>query len=71
VRWGPNRRKEAWASGSPRGVNDDGVSAKSGRKEGGKTLVTGNGPRWSPEEGGGVLVGWSVSLESEERRKGP
>jgi hypothetical protein len=52
VRWRPNRRKEARASGSSRGVNGGGVSVESGEGGGKRALVTENGPRWSPEEGG-------------------
>jgi hypothetical protein len=52
VRWGPNQRKEARASGSPRGVNGGGVSMESGGKRGGETLIARNGLRWSPKEGG-------------------
>jgi hypothetical protein len=37
VRWGPNRRKEARASGSPRGVNDSGVSTEAGEKKRGSS----------------------------------
>jgi hypothetical protein len=29
VRWGPNRRKEAWASGSPRGASGGGILMES------------------------------------------
>jgi hypothetical protein len=34
VRWRPNRRKEARASGSSRGVNGGGVSVESGERGG-------------------------------------
>jgi hypothetical protein len=68
VRWGPNQRKEARASGSPRGVNGGGVSVESGGKRGGETLIARNGLRWSPEEGGArgaVGVTWE---RREEKR---
>jgi hypothetical protein len=70
VRWRPNRRKEAWASSSPRGVNGGGVSVESGgRKKGGKALVTGNSPRWSPDDRG-ALRAVGVARERREEKRG-
>jgi hypothetical protein len=52
VRWGPNRRKEARASGSPRGANGGDVSIESGGKGGAKLWSSGTARGGRPRKGG-------------------